>query len=223
MKNKSLLNKRIEVPHEKEIKRVVIVMFLYYWLWYVYDITAKIKSLLATELVNIALELTIAFVFFLVYLKCCKREPAIDWNNKKQYKLVPILLVACLVNGLIQMYIDYGEIEVKFELIKEGKIGWILFYFVQFFFVVAVCEEFMNRVLIQNDLVAILGKYGFLAPLISAAYFGYIHTVQRTTEVAISAFAYGLIVGYAKYFNKNCTFVTLVLVHGLYDFLLTLL
>lgn len=223
MSKQSIFTKKIEIPHEKEIIRVAIVMYLYYWLWYVYDITTKIPSLLLTELTNIGLELLIAAPFVFVYFKWCKREPKINLKDKKQYKIVPFLLFICAIDYVVESFIYYGGVEVKFALITEGQFGWILFYFVQFFFVVAVTEEFMCRILIQNDLVTILGKAAFLAPLVSAAYFGYIHTVQRTTEVAVSAFVYGLIVGYVKYFNKNCTFITLVVVHGLYDFISILL
>lgn len=223
MKDNSLLNKRIELPHEKEIIRVVVVMYLYYWSWYIYDITTRIPSLFVTELVDVLLEIMIALPLFLVYMKWCKKEKPIDFKDKAQYKLVPVLLVACLANNIIQSFIDYGGMEVNFNLIKEGQVGWILFYFIESVFVIAVTEEFVCRIFIQNDLVTILGKLSFLAPLISAAYFGFIHTVQRTTEVAICTFVFGLLLGYAKYFNKKCTFITLVLVHGLYDFLIILL
>lgn len=223
MSKESIFTKKIEIPHEKEIIRVAVVMYLYYWLLYLYDLTIKIPTLFATELANAGIKILITAPFVFVYIKWCKREPKINLSNKKQYKIIPLLLVICAIDYVVESFIYYGGVEVKFALIRDGRFGWIIFYFIEYFFVVAVAEEFLFRILIQNDLIAVFGKASILAPLLSAAYFGFVHTVQRSTEVAISAFVYGLIVGYAKYFNKNCTFVTLVVVHGLYDFLSILL
>lgn len=66
MKKDSVFTKRIEIPHEKEIVRVIFVMFIYYFLLYVFDVTTKIPSLLWTNFANVGLEILITLPFFLV-------------------------------------------------------------------------------------------------------------------------------------------------------------
>ena len=223
MKKDSVFTKRIEIPHEKEIVRVIFVMFIYYFLLYVFDVTTKIPSLLWTNFANVGLEILITLPFFFVYLKWCPKEEKLDIKNKKQYRLVPVLIVVFLIQSILEGYYYYGEFKLEFQMIKEGQVGWIIFYFFYYVFIIGIFEEFICRILIQNDLVTILGKAAFLAPLISAAFFGYMHMVQRDAICARSAFLFGLIIGYAKYYFKNCTFITIVLAHGLFDFILSLL
>lgn len=223
MEKKAGWNKRIEIPHEKELVRVILVMFTYYWLLYIYDVTTAIPTWFWTNLATSGLNILITLPYIFVYFKWVRSEPKINRKEKKQYYYVPVLLLLTLANFYIQSQYFYGEVSISFAGLKELGIITIIYYFVHYIFIVAVSEEFMSRILIQNDLVSILGKLSFLAPLLSAAYFGFIHSVQRDTEHVICAFVFGLLLGYAKYIFKKCTFVTLVLVHGLYDFLIMLL
>ncbi|MDD6328011.1 MAG: CPBP family intramembrane metalloprotease [Lachnospiraceae bacterium] len=223
MKKESILNKKIELPNEKGIIRVGLIMYIYYWLLYCYDLTEKIDSLFLTNLALVGIMIGITLPFYFIYRKWTRHEEKLNLKNWKQYVIAMGLLVLVFINYLIQSYMNYGTFGFSFDTFERFNVASLLFCFFQYACVVAVTEEFMFRVLIQNELVDIFGRFRWLVPVITAAYFGYIHTVQGNVAQAWSAFVFGLILGYAKLYIKNCTYLTLVIVHGLYDYLIVIL
>lgn len=104
--------------------------------------------------------------------------------------------------------------------IFSGNIIWLFIYY---FFVVAICEEFFYRVYVQGELEVILGRFRWLAPIISGTLFGMMHIVNMGPDSALMNTIIGIVIGYMKMYLKNCTFISCVMAHGLYDFIITLI
>ena len=92
----------------------------------------------------------------------------------------------------------------------------------QFFFT-APTEEFIYRVGIQEELERLLEKYKFIAPLVSSVLFGLYHIICGTWTQVLIAIVTGLVFGYAKAYIKKCTYLTVVIAHGVYNCLVTML
>lgn len=102
--------------------------------------------------------------------------------------------------------------------------GWhFLYYTARYFLVVGPSEEFIYRVGIQEKLEELFGRFKFLAPFFAALLFSLSHLISAGMLAVYISFIWGLIWGYTKLYLKNCTFLTVSLAHGMYDFFVTLI
>ena len=90
-------------------------------------------------------------------------------------------------------------------------------------FFVGVGEEILFRGYIQNQFEIWLKKHKWLSPLIAASFFGLWHIINGSLTQVLFATAIGCVLGYSKYFLKDCTLLSVIIAHGLYDFSLVLL
>lgn len=211
----SKLNKKVTIRYEKEIKLLVVMMILQYWMMYLYDLECLVEGKLLSNVINVALHVVIMLPPLITYIKLGLHRENIDFKNKIQYVygllLTLVFFMACaLVFGL-----DFGN--DKYILLNDS-IAWLFIYFL---FVVAISEEFFFRVYLLGELAVILGRYKWLAPLISGIFFGAIHWVNVGMDSVYMNIIVGILLGYAKLYIKNCTFISLVMAHGLYDFIIT--
>ncbi len=88
---------------------------------------------------------------------------------------------------------------------------------------VGVGEEIVFRGYIQDQFAVWLKKGKWLAPLIAAAIFGLWHIINGSWFQVLFTTLIGCVFGYSKYLIKNCTLLSVILAHGLYDFSLVLL
>lgn len=209
------LNKRIEIKYETQIKWMVVLVVLTYAMTYLYDITARIPDLLRTNVVTCIIKILIVIPPILVYKKWAIHHEKYDFKNWKQYiyglaLIVPLHFCKTFVYG-------WGYFQPERLLhVGLGKLLWLFFFYM---ILTAVGEEFFCRQYIQGELEVILGKAKWLAPLVSAAIFGYWHIVQGDVTKVYFTFLFGLILGYAKFFFKDCTMLSVIIAHGLYDIL----
>lgn len=216
----------INIRHEREIKCLLVVMLLKYCTLYLFDVLDYIPTLFWTNVVNVSMILCFAALVYLAYKKWgTYREEAIRLKNVRQYIWFLVLLLVLFV--WYYLYIVRGSSYRGYYvggkdgfLFSRLSLKWFIYYLLVFF-VVALTEEFVYRVFVQGNLTVILGRLAFLAPLVSALYFGLCHHVQGSSQQVVVTFGFGLIIGYAKHYIKNCTFVSVVLAHWMYDFVLT--
>ena len=149
----------------------------------------------------------------IVYFKFGLYKESVNFKNWKQYVIGIILAVPIWLLSLI----SYTDIFADFSDYARYD-GDILWYFFYYFIFVALVEEFIYRVYMQGELTVLLGKAKWLAPLLASIVFGFAHIVQGSMEQVIFTFFMGLVLGYAKYFIKDCTFISVIIAHGLYDF-----
>lgn len=214
------LTKKINIKYETQIKCVVVMYMYYYCALYLFDLSEKIPSLWATRWFMCGLYILITVPVVLVHKKwgAYKMEKP-DFKACRQY-----------IYGLLTLIPYYG---VKLLVVGPAtRPGWyfvemhiweLLWFFFYYIAIVAVTEEYVFRIFLQGELTRILGKAGWLAPLICAVLFALAHIPQGYKESVYIAFGAGLILGYARYFIKDYSFISLVMAHGLYDFLLVLL
>ena len=219
-KKENIFNKNIEIKNETQIKCVVIMWLYYYVSLYLFDIADRIYSLWATRWFISALYIIITIPVVLVYKKWGgHREPKINLKDYRQYiygilTLIPYYIVKVIVLG------PDTELGLTITEISFGELAWSFLYYAV---IVACCEEFVFRMFFQGELVKILGKLSWLAPFIAAVLFALAHIPQGYIEQVYIAFGAGLVIGYARYFIPGYSFISLVMAHGLYDFLVIML
>lgn len=120
--------------------------------------------------------------------------------------IVPILYGTSLIGS----HSDMNAAQIALSAVQD-----ILF--------VGVGEEIVFRGYIQNQFTIWLKKCKPLAPLISAAIFGLWHLINGSFIQVLFTTVIGCVFGYAKFFIKDCSLLSVVTAHGLYDFSLVLL
>lgn len=211
----SRLNKKVTFRYEKEIKLIIVMMILHYWMTYLYDLTCMIESGFWIDVADIVIHLVIILPPFMVYKKTGLHREEINFKNKSQY-----------IYGILATLIFFCACQIVFglEFKKDGYLmmpGNKLWLFIYFFFVIAISEEFFFRVYLLEELAVIFGRFKWLAPIISGVFFGMIHWINMGLDSVYMNIMIGIALGYAKLYIKNCTFISCVMAHGLYDFIIT--
>ena len=215
---KSILNTRINIQYETQIK-CIILMFLYsYLLMYICDLEMYISSLWLTKLFSVGINILWFVSIYFVHRKWgLYQEAELHLRGVGQYICGMVLLI-----GMFAVYF----VIVGTERLQDIAIRctffdylWLIFYYI----IVAVTEEYIFRIFFLGEMSIILGRMSAFAPLISAILFGLIHIPQGDLNRAIMTFAYGIVLGYAKQYWKQCTFLSLIMAHGLYDMIVSVL
>lgn len=209
------LNKNIEIKNEKNIKILILMIVINHLSLYLYDITDRIIHMWPWpyNFATAGMVIVTTLPILIVYFKFGLYKESVNFKNWKQYVIGIILAVPIWLLSLI----SYTDIFADFSDYARYD-GDILWYFFYYFIFVALVEEFIYRVYMQGELTVLLGKAKWLAPLLASIVFGFAHIVQGSMEQVIFTFFMGLVLGYAKYFIKDCTFISVIIAHGLYDF-----
>ena len=209
------LNKNIEIKNEKNIKILILMIVINHLSLYLYDITDRIIHMWPWpyNFATAGMVIVTTLPILIVYFKFGLYKESVNFKKWKQYVIGIILAVPIWLLSLI----SYTDIFADFSDYARYD-GDILWYFFYYFIFVALVEEFIYRVYMQGELTVLLGKAKWLAPLLASIVFGFAHIVQGSMEQVIFTFFMGLVLGYAKYFIKDCTFISVIIAHGLYDF-----
>lgn len=209
------LNVEIVIPDK--IKKL---MFLVFGTWICTAICVTLLDWLPLKL----------FRVFKLFAHFCMAIPAIiifKKNGRKFKSLFEGNVIKQIIIGIL-----IGIVLLGISAIKNGDIQWTIhtslfsrydwykvYVSVYYLLIVGFAEEFTYRVVIQDYLIELLGKIKWLAPLLTAAIFSFGHIfVGGHFSQLMVAFVWGLIWGYLKFFNKNITYVSLSVSHGLYDY-----
>ncbi len=216
----NILNKKIEIKNEKQLKLLILIIIVRHISTYLFDLSMYTPNAFWDWVVTCTVYILITLPCFIAYKKVGMYKEQIDFKNKKQYVygvllVLPLILCASISSGksLYEMFTSSDEIYV---IRGSSNFLWL---FIFYMFVVGLTEEFCYRVYIQGELKTLLNKFTFLAPAIAALCFGYMHIVQGSMEQVKFTIMFGFVLGYARYFIKDCTFISLVIAHGLYDFI----
>ena len=132
---------------------------------------------------------------------------------------VAFAAVLCFLMGIVPILCGTSIIGSH----TEPSAGFLAISAVQDILFVGVCEEIVFRGYVQNQFEVWLKKCKWLAPLIAAVLFGLWHIINGSLIQVLFTTLIGCVLGYSKYFIKDCTLLTVVIAHGLYDFSLVLL
>ena len=130
-----------------------------------------------------------------------------------------IAAILCFLIGVIPILCGTSLIGSHTDM-SAGKLAIVA---VEDIIFVGIGEEIVFRGYIQNQFGIWLKKYKWLAPLIAAAFFGLWHIINGSIIQVGFATAIGCVLGYSKYFIKDCSLLSVIVAHGFYDFSLTLL
>ena len=135
--------------------------------------------------------------------------------------LIGVALAAalCLLFGIVPILCGTSIIGSH----TEPSVGFLVISAVQDIFFVGVCEEIAFRGYVQNQFEIWLKKCKWLAPLIAAVLFGLWHIINGSLIQVLFTTIIGCVFGYCKYFIKDCTLLSVIIAHGLYDFSIVLL
>ena len=127
--------------------------------------------------------------------------------------------VLCLLIGIVPILCGINIIGSH----TEPSAGFLAISAVQDILFIGVCEEIVFRGYIQNQFEIWLKKCKWLAPLIAGVLFGLWHIINGSLFQVLLTTLIGCVFGYCKYFIKDCSLLSLIIAHGLYDFSLVLL
>lgn len=132
---------------------------------------------------------------------------------------VGIAAVLCFFVGIVPILCGTSLIGSHSDM-SSGKIVLVA---VQDILFVGVGEEIVFRGYIQNQFTVWLKKCRWLAPFIAAAMFGLWHLINGSLIQVLFTTVIGCVFGFAKYFIKDCSLLSVIIAHSLYDFSLVLL
>lgn len=132
---------------------------------------------------------------------------------------IGIAAILCFFMGILPILCGTSLIGSHSDM----SAGRIVLAAVQDILFVGVGEEIVFRGYIQNQFTVWLKKCKWLSPLIAAAMFGLWHLINGSLIQVLFTTAIGCVFGYAKYFIKDCSLLSVIIAHGLYDFSLVIL
>ena len=130
-----------------------------------------------------------------------------------------IAAVLCLTFGIIPILCGTSFVGSH----TEPSAGFLVISAVQDILFVGLGEEIVFRGYVQNQFEIWLKKCKWLAPLIAAVLFGLWHIINGSLIQVLFTTLGGCVFGYCKYFIKDCSLLSVIIAHGLYDFSLVLL
>ncbi len=165
--------------------------------------------------------------FLKALIKILTMLPALFYLIKKKYNFKKLLIIRSgweiVIGIIIALFITSvltticvlqgGELNFSISI---GNAVYLIFHY---FIIVALREEFIFRIAIMSCVEDNLKKHKALAPVITALIFSIWHIFNGTIIQVVITFFSGLIFGCTLYFVKKCSFVSEVIGHGLYDFM----
>ena len=130
-----------------------------------------------------------------------------------------IAAVLCFVMGIVPILCGTSIIGSH----SDPSAGYLAISAVQDILFVGVCEEIAFRGYVQNQFEIWLKKCKWLSPLIAAVLFGLWHIINGSLIQVLFTTVIGCVFGYCKYFIKDCSLLSVIIAHGLYDFSLVIL
>lgn len=176
----------------------------------------KLIDLLSIKiLVLVLLNLLNGFIAFIAMrLSGIKLE--INIKNKMQYLIgVIIALSLSLIIGVIPAL--FGSSLVG----NHMDFSWfnLIYYFLFYLFIIGPVEELVFRVYIQDSFINYFKNHKWIGVIITSFLFGLWHLINGSIIQVLFTFGIGLVFGFTKYKIKNCSYLSVALGHGLYDFL----
>lgn len=197
---------------------LAIILGLTFLMWVIKPIDTYAIRLCLTLLVIVAYTAVAVAAMFLTG----QQKELLPTKRKLWLQIligIGIAAVLCFFIGILPILCGTSLIGSH----SDASVKLILLSAVQDILFVGVGEEIVFRGYIQNQFTIWLKKRKWLAPLIAAAIFGLWHIINGSFIQVLFTTFIGCVFGYAKYFIKDCTLLSVMIAHGLYDFSLVLL
>ena len=140
----------------------------------------------------------------------------ISLKNKMQYLVgIVIALSLSIVIAVIPALCGFSFVGNHMDF------SWLdlIYNFLLYLLIIGPVEELVFRVYIQDSFISCFKKHKWAGVVIASLLFGLWHIINENLIQVLFTFGIGLVFGFAKYKIKNCTYLSVALGHGLYDFL----
>lgn len=197
---------------------VLLIIGLTFLMWAIRLTTSQTARMCFTLLVIVAYTAVTVAAMILTG----QAKTLIPTKNKLWLQILIGLGIAaalCFVIGIIPILCGTSFIGSHSDM----SAGGIIFAAIQDIIFVGVGEEIVFRGYVQNQFTVWLKKCKWLAPFIAAALFGLWHLINGSIIQVLFTTLIGCVFGYAKYFIKDCSLLSVIIAHGFYDFSLVLL
>lgn len=218
--NKKLFPVSANSKHSITIFGIVILLIIgiTFLMWAIRLVNIYIVRLCLTMLIIVAYTI-VAVVAMILTGQSKKLLPSKEKLGLQILIGVVIATALCFIIGIIPILCGISLIGSHSDM----SIGKILFVAIQDILFVGVGEEIVFRGYIQNQFAIWIKKWKWLSPLIAAVLFGLWHLINGSFIQVLFTTIIGCIFGYSKYFMKDCSLLSVIIAHGLYDFSLVLL
>lgn len=171
----------------------------------------RIAALVSINLLNGAVALAA--------MKLAGMELSIEVKNIRQYLIG--IFIALSLSAVIAVIPALCGVSLVGQ---HSDFSWfsIVYDFLFYLLVIGPVEELVFRVYLQDAFVSFFAKHKWLGVVLAAFLFGLWHLIHGTLIQVVFTFGIGLVFGFAKYKIKDCSYLSVALGHGLYDFLNTL-
>jgi len=214
------------LPASAESKQSVIVFFVALILIVGFTFLARVLKYVNSYAGRVCLNLLIIVAYTAVAVVAMiltrQQKELLPTKNKLWLQIllgVGLAAVLCFFIGILPILCGTSLVGSH----TDPSAVYILTSAVQDILFVGVGEEIVFRGYIQNQFAVWLKKCKWLSPLIAAALFGLWHIINGSLIQVLFTTAIGCVFGYAKYFIKDCSLLSVTIAHGLYDFSLVLL
>ena len=154
-----------------------------------------------------------------ISMKLMKMQIKINLKNKKQYLIgagialalssaIAIIPALCGVS-LVGNHMDFSWFSLVYD-------------FLFCMLIIGPVEELIFRVYLQDGFISFFQHRKWFGVILTALLFGLWHLINGGIIQVLFTFGIGLAFGFAKYKIKECSYISVALGHGLYDFLITL-
>lgn len=176
------------------------------------DITAiKIIAIVVLNLLN--------GLIAYISMKLMGMKADIDIKNIRQY------LIGCILGIALSLVIAVIPAICGVSLVgKHMEFSWemLIHDFLLYMLIIGPIEEVVFRVYLQDVFVNLFEKHKWIGVVIASFLFGLWHLINGNIFQVLFTFCIGLVFGFAKYKIKDCTYVSVAIGHGVYDFINTL-
>ncbi|MCM1261031.1 MAG: CPBP family intramembrane metalloprotease [Prevotella sp.] len=196
---------------------IVLIIGITFLMWAIRLVDTYIARLCLTMIVIVAYTM-VAIVAMILTGQFNQLLPSKEKLGLQILIGVGIAAALCLVFGIIPILCGTSLIGSHSDIPMDRMV----LIAIQDILFVGAGEEIVFRGYIQNQFTIWL-KHKWLAPLFAAILFGFWHLINGNIIQVLFATMIGCIFGYSKYCIKNCSLLSVIIAHGLYDFSLVLL
>lgn len=220
------MNDKKKFPVNAESKAAVIILLVALVL--IVGLTFSLWGIWLIEIYAVRISLTLLATALLAVVAVVAMRLTGQGNKLRPTKhrlwlqiLIGLAIAAglCLTFGIVPILCGTSIIGSH----TEPSAGYLIISAIQDILFVGVAEEIVFRGYVQNQFEIWLKKGKWLAPLIAAALFGLWHIINGNLVQVLFTTVIGGVFGYCKYLIKDCTLLSVIIAHGLYDFSLVLL
>ena len=200
---------------KKKIIVLIASILLISGLTYLGGILLTINNQTLKVILNILINL-LNGVVALIAMKLTNIKLNLNFKEKKQYLIgisIGLILSTCIIYIPLLFGINFVGPHETYSKLS------LLYNFLFFMLIIGPVEELIFRVYLEETFISFFNKNKWISVIITSLLFGLWHLINGSFIQVLFTLGIGLVFGFSKYLIKNCTYLSVSIGHGLYDFL----